>query len=49
MKRPVLFILAGLKKDDSLSSLLLNADVEPGLLEGLLTPSRYLPLLRWPR
>ncbi len=54
VRRPGLFILAGIGKDDSLSSLLLDADetARPPYLAGLLMPARHLghpalaPLLR---
>ncbi|HVY61400.1 MAG TPA: hypothetical protein VHF22_07090 [Planctomycetota bacterium] len=40
--RPVMFILSSLKEEGSLASLLTAGRAEPGLLEGLLVPTRYL-------
>ena len=49
IRRPELFVFAGLEKDDSFSSLVLHdADRGPGYLSGLIEPARYLrhPALR---
>ncbi len=43
VRRGALFVLASLKQDDSLTSLLLESDRKgPGFIEGLVTPSFYL-------
>jgi hypothetical protein len=40
--RPVLFILSSLKEEGSLASLLTAGRAEPGYVEGLVVPTRYL-------
>ena len=42
LRNPCLFVLSGASVDSSLSSLLMELNAEPSLLEGLLMPSRYL-------